>query len=99
MRCPACGGETAVIKSRLAGAGLVVRRRRACTACGERLTTRETIVRDEVVAGPPEAVPVQAVPAASEDAVVPARRVARRPRLAGDEFNPFDEDQCFIPEC
>lgn len=99
MRCPACGGDTAVIKSRLAGAGLVMRRRRECSVCGERFTTRETIVRDEVVAGPTVAVPVQAVPAASEDAVVPARRIERRPRSVADEFNPFDEDQCFIPEC
>ncbi len=43
MRCPFCGGmDTKVIDSRLAGEGSQVRRRRACTACGDRFTTYET---------------------------------------------------------
>ncbi len=43
MRCPFCGDpDTKVIDSRLAGEGSQVRRRRECTACGERFTTYET---------------------------------------------------------
>ena len=43
MRCPFCGGmDTKVIDSRLAGEGSQVRRRRECTACGDRFTTYET---------------------------------------------------------
>jgi transcriptional repressor NrdR len=43
MRCPFCGHmDTKVIDSRLAGEGTQVRRRRECTACGERFTTYET---------------------------------------------------------
>ncbi|MGW8310840.1 MAG: transcriptional regulator NrdR [Thiogranum sp.] len=42
MRCPFCGGmDTRVIDSRLAGEGSQVRRRRECTACGDRFTTYE----------------------------------------------------------
>ncbi len=43
MRCPFCADpDTKVIDSRLAGEGSQVRRRRECTACGERFTTYET---------------------------------------------------------
>jgi len=43
MHCPFCGNEeTKVIDSRLAGAGRQVRRRRECTACGERFSTFES---------------------------------------------------------
>jgi transcriptional repressor NrdR len=43
MRCPFCGvQDTKVIDSRLFGEGDQVRRRRRCTACGERFTTYET---------------------------------------------------------
>lgn len=43
MRCPFCGHmDTKVIDSRLAGEGTQVRRRRECTACGDRFTTYET---------------------------------------------------------
>ena len=42
MRCPFCGGmDTRVIDSRLAGEDSQVRRRRECTACGDRFTTYE----------------------------------------------------------
>lgn len=43
MQCPFCGdADTKVVDSRLAGEGSQVRRRRECTACGERFTTYET---------------------------------------------------------
>src|SRR5690625_351542 len=43
MRCPFCQTQdTRVIDSRLASEGDMVRRRRECTACGERFTTFET---------------------------------------------------------
>lgn len=43
MRCPFCSAEdTKVIDSRLASDGNVVRRRRECLSCGERVTTFET---------------------------------------------------------
>ncbi len=42
MRCPFCvSDDTRVIDSRLAEDGDAVRRRRECTACGERFTTLE----------------------------------------------------------
>ena len=42
MRCPFCRSEdTRVIDSRLADDGDAVRRRRECSACGERFTTLE----------------------------------------------------------
>lgn len=43
MHCPFCANdETKVIDSRLAGEGRQVRRRRECSACGERFSTFET---------------------------------------------------------
>ncbi|PID48749.1 MAG: transcriptional regulator NrdR [Proteobacteria bacterium] len=42
MLCPFCGADdTRVIDSRLASEGEQVRRRRRCSACGERFTTYE----------------------------------------------------------
>ena len=43
MRCPSCKELNAdkVIDSRLTDAGSAVRRRRVCTACGRRFTTKE----------------------------------------------------------
>ncbi|HPQ95813.1 MAG: transcriptional regulator NrdR [Thiothrix sp.] len=42
MLCPFCGSEdTRVVDSRLASEGEQVRRRRRCSACGERFTTYE----------------------------------------------------------
>lgn len=42
MRCPYCQGlDTRVVDSRLVGEGEQVRRRRQCSACGERFTTHE----------------------------------------------------------
>ena len=42
MHCPFCGKpDTKVIDSRLVAEGQQVRRRRECTACGERFTTFE----------------------------------------------------------
>lgn len=43
MHCPFCStDDTKVIDSRLVADGCQVRRRRECTACGERFTTFET---------------------------------------------------------
>lgn len=43
MHCPFCGAnDTRVTDSRLVAEGDQVRRRRQCTACGERFTTYET---------------------------------------------------------
>ncbi len=42
MRCPRCGHpDSMVLNSRHSEDGAVIRRRRQCTACGERFTTRE----------------------------------------------------------
>jgi transcriptional repressor NrdR len=41
MNCPACGASTRVVATRLADSGATVRRRRACEACGQRVTTYE----------------------------------------------------------
>ena len=45
MRCPACKelSKDKVIDSRLTDAGAAVRRRRTCTACGRRFTTKERV--------------------------------------------------------
>lgn len=44
MHCPFCrASDTKVTDSRLASEGTQVRRRRICTECNERFTTRETI--------------------------------------------------------
>ncbi|MHC4093303.1 MAG: transcriptional regulator NrdR [Planctomycetota bacterium] len=45
MRCPACKelSKDKVIDSRLTDAGAAVRRRRVCTACARRFTTKERI--------------------------------------------------------
>lgn len=44
MRCPKCGSqEDKVIDSRSTGDGVQIRRRRECTACGNRFTTYEEI--------------------------------------------------------
>lgn len=51
MRCPACNGDTTVVDSRLVPDGQ--RRRRECTACGERFTTRETTVAPRAPVAPP----------------------------------------------
>lgn len=43
MKCPFCGSlDTQVIDSRVNEAGDAIRRRRRCTACDKRFTTRET---------------------------------------------------------
>ncbi|MCB9850534.1 MAG: transcriptional repressor NrdR [Phycisphaerales bacterium] len=43
MRCPSCKelGKDKVIDSRLTDSGAAVRRRRVCSACGRRFTTKE----------------------------------------------------------
>ena len=41
MHCPLCEAPTRVLESRSADAGAAVRRRRECSACGHRFTTRE----------------------------------------------------------
>ncbi len=45
MRCPACKelNKDKVIDSRLTDAGAAVRRRRVCTECGRRFTTKERV--------------------------------------------------------
>lgn len=49
MRCPKCGHmDDKVLDSRAARDGSAVRRRRTCLACGQRFTTYEEIVKDEL---------------------------------------------------
>jgi len=44
MRCPFCqSDDTKVLDTRLIDDGSQVRRRRECTSCGERYSTRETV--------------------------------------------------------
>ena len=44
MRCPFCGAEDTQVKdSRPTEEGVAIRRRRACTACGQRFTTFERV--------------------------------------------------------
>lgn len=50
MRCPFCGQvDTAVKDSRPTEDGAAIRRRRACTACGQRFTTIERVQLRELV--------------------------------------------------
>jgi len=86
LRCPACGHATEVLETRLAGVGQVVRRRRQCR-CGNRFSTRETVIA--------EAVPEVKAPAALEGAAPVVKPKPRRDRY---DFNPFDEDENFLPE-
>lgn len=46
MLCPTCNGDTRVLESRAAEAGLAIRRRRECTDCGRRFTTYERRERE-----------------------------------------------------
>ena len=49
MKCPKCGSDDdKVLDSRSVRDGAAIRRRRECTVCGARFTTREEIDRDEV---------------------------------------------------
>ena len=41
MICPLCESQSRVLESRAAESGAAVRRRRECTSCGHRFTTRE----------------------------------------------------------
>ena len=41
MICPLCESQSRVLESRTAESGSAVRRRRECTSCGHRFTTRE----------------------------------------------------------
>jgi len=44
MKCPFCGhGDTAVLETRVADDGAVIRRRRRCPGCDKRFTTYERI--------------------------------------------------------
>jgi transcriptional repressor NrdR len=45
MDCPHCSAPTKVLESRRAEDGAALRRRRECTACGERFTTYERFQR------------------------------------------------------
>ncbi|MGH7067375.1 MAG: transcriptional regulator NrdR, partial [Acetobacteraceae bacterium] len=50
MRCPFCGqDDTAVKDSRPTEDGAAIRRRRACTACGQRFTTIERVQLRELI--------------------------------------------------
>ncbi|MDA8052205.1 MAG: transcriptional regulator NrdR [Rhodospirillales bacterium] len=50
MRCPFCGqDDTAVKDSRPTEDGAAIRRRRSCTACGQRFTTIERVQLRELV--------------------------------------------------
>lgn len=43
MQCPKCGKNSRVLDTRTAEKGNAIRRRRICTACGQRFTTFEKI--------------------------------------------------------
>jgi transcriptional repressor NrdR len=50
MRCPFCGNEDTQVKdSRPADDGASIRRRRSCTACGNRFTTFERVQLRELI--------------------------------------------------
>ena len=50
MRCPKCTSiEDKVIDSRISKEGSTIRRRRECMECGNRFTTTEMIVREDLV--------------------------------------------------
>ena len=50
MRCPKCTSiEDKVIDSRIARDGNTIRRRRECLECGNRFTTTESLIRDNLV--------------------------------------------------
>ena len=50
MRCPKCTSiDDKVIDSRISKEGNTIRRRRECLECGNRFTTTETLVRDNMV--------------------------------------------------
>ena len=50
MRCPKCTSiEDKVIDSRISKEGSTIRRRRECMVCGNRFTTTEMLVREDLV--------------------------------------------------
>ena len=50
MRCPKCEClDDRVIDSRISKEGDAIRRRRECLGCGQRFTTRESVVRNDLV--------------------------------------------------
>ena len=50
MRCPKCTSfEDKVIDSRISKEGSTIRRRRECMECGNRFTTTEMLVREDLV--------------------------------------------------
>lgn len=52
MRCPFCHNDTTIVlETRLNQDGTIVRRRRACPACGKRFTTYEKTALKPGVAG------------------------------------------------
>ena len=46
MNCPRCDASTKTLETRKAEAGVALRRRRECSACGHRFTTYERAVPD-----------------------------------------------------
>ena len=50
MQCPKCTcSDHKVVDSRVSKEGKAIRRRRECTSCGNRFTTYETIIPDELL--------------------------------------------------
>ena len=50
MKCPACAhGEDKVLESRAVSEGVAIRRRRECLKCGQRFTTYEELLKDELM--------------------------------------------------
>ena len=83
MRCPFCGDpDTQVKDSRPADEGGAIRRRRNCTACGQRFTTIERVQLRELVVVKADARRV----AFDRDKLARSIRVALRKR-------PVDEDR------
>ena len=83
MRCPFCGDpDTQVKDSRPADDGGAIRRRRNCTACGQRFTTIERVQLRELVVVKADARRV----AFDRDKLARSIRVALRKR-------PVDEDR------
>lgn len=95
MRCPNCGGETEVRKTQSAGIGTVVSRQRQCKNmnCGLRFRTHEMMVQKRQPVADAKTLPPDVRPAQK------ASSLAKRRRSGYSDFNPFDDDENFIPEC
>lgn len=103
MKCPKCGGATAVRETR------DVRRRRTCLACDHRFTTREIVVADTLTVVkstgqvldrklPKEKTPKPERAVAQVKKNTAARReLQERREKRQAAYNPFDGDNDFLP--